>query len=202
MTRDGEPFCMAALIRRASVRQLRLHACGCLRLNAPANIDLALFALVEVAERYADGAAGEWDLVEARDRQGRFSPPEAWDGDIEWAFEDSESLWRSWNESADRNAPFELSDSDYHLALPRHRVFEELLGPDPRPAFSPAWRTDTVLLLARQMYEAREFFAMPILADALQDAGCDGDAILSHCRDPRQFHVRGCWVVDLVLDKH
>jgi len=55
--------------------------------------------------------------------------------------------------------------------------------------------------LARTMYEAREFGAMPILADALQDAGCDNDDILSHCRDANQVHVRGCWVVDLVLGK-
>jgi hypothetical protein len=42
---------------------------------------------------------------------------------------------------------------------------------------------------------------MPILADALQDAGCDHDAILNHCRDLNQPHVRGCWVVDLLLGK-
>jgi len=50
------------------------------------------------------------------------------------------------------------------------------------------------------MYEAREFSAMPILADALQDSGCDNEAVLTHCRGPGP-HVRGCWVVDLVLGK-
>jgi hypothetical protein len=69
------------------------------------------------------------------------------------------------------------------------------------PAFESAWRTDTAVSLARQMYEARDFGAMPILADALQDAGCDCEDILSHCRDAGQVHVRGCWVVDLVLGK-
>ena len=78
----------------------------------------------------------------------------------------------------------------------------EIFGnPFREPNFDPAWRTDTVLSLARHMYEAREFSAMPILADALQDAGCDNDDILSHCRDAQQTHVRGCWVVDLVLGK-
>jgi hypothetical protein len=67
--------------------------------------------------------------------------------------------------------------------------------------FDKKWRTDTALSLARQMYEAREFSAMPILADALQDAGCDDDDILSHCRDAKATHVRGCWVTDLVLGK-
>ncbi|MBP3957883.1 hypothetical protein J8F10_21730 [Gemmata sp. G18] len=42
--------------------------------------------------------------------------------------------------------------------------------------------------------------AMPILADALQDAGCDRTDVLDHCRGPEP-HVRGCWVVDLVLGK-
>jgi hypothetical protein len=51
------------------------------------------------------------------------------------------------------------------------------------------------------MYEGREFSAMPILADALQDAGCEHADILAHCRDPQATHVRGCWVVDLVLGK-
>jgi hypothetical protein len=64
----------------------------------------------------------------------------------------------------------------------------------------PAWLTSTVVTLARQMYEARDFGAMPILADALQDAGCDNDDILTHCRVPGP-HVRGCWVLDLVLGK-
>ena len=50
------------------------------------------------------------------------------------------------------------------------------------------------------MYESHDFSAMPILADALQDAGCDNDDILAHCRNSTT-HVRGCWVVDLVLGK-
>jgi hypothetical protein len=73
---------------------------------------------------------------------------------------------------------------------------------DPRRGwmFASAWRTNTVLSLARQMYESRDFSAMPILADALQDAGCDNDDILAHCRELGE-HVRGCWVLDLVLEK-
>ena len=68
-------------------------------------------------------------------------------------------------------------------------------------AFDSRWRTGTTLSLTRQMYESRDFSAMPILADALQDAGCDNSDILNHCRDASAPHVRGCWVVDLVLEK-
>jgi hypothetical protein len=80
-----------------------------------------------------------------------------------------------------------------------------LKGCSNRPASVPTslsseWRTDTAIALARTMYEAREFSAMPILADALQDAGCDNDDILNHCRGDGP-HVRGCWVCDLVLGK-
>ncbi|MCE9568118.1 MAG: hypothetical protein K8U57_39450 [Planctomycetes bacterium] len=81
-------------------------------------------------------------------------------------------------------------------------LLRDLFGNVFRPAtFSPEWRTDTVLSLAKEMYESRDFSAMPILADALQDAGCDSDGILEHCRDEKQVHVRGCWVVDQVLGK-
>jgi hypothetical protein len=64
----------------------------------------------------------------------------------------------------------------------------------------PSWVTPTVVSLARQMYESRDLSAMPILADALQDAGCDSTDLLNHCRGGR-IHVRGCWVVDLLLGK-
>jgi hypothetical protein len=81
-------------------------------------------------------------------------------------------------------------------------IFHDIFGNPLRPVtFSPEWRTDTALSLARTMYDGRDFSAMPILADALQDAGCDNDDILAHCRDPKATHVRGCWVVDLVLGK-
>jgi hypothetical protein len=54
--------------------------------------------------------------------------------------------------------------------------------------------------VAQAMYESRDFAAMPILADALEDAGCDSPDVLAHCRGDGP-HVRGCWVVDLVLGK-
>jgi hypothetical protein len=61
------------------------------------------------------------------------------------------------------------------------------------------WRTDTVLTLARHIWNEREFGTMPILADALQDAGCDNEAVLNHCRHPHGPHVRGCWALDAIL---
>jgi hypothetical protein len=81
-------------------------------------------------------------------------------------------------------------------------LVRDIFGNPFRPvSFSRSCCTDTVMSLAKQMYTVRDFSAIPILADALQDAGCDSDTILDHCRDPKQVHVRGCWVVDLVLGK-
>jgi hypothetical protein len=70
----------------------------------------------------------------------------------------------------------------------------------PPVVLAPEWRTDTAVAIARQMFESGEFGGVPILADALQDAGCDNEYILNHCRSEHP-HARGCWVVDLVLEK-
>jgi hypothetical protein len=89
------------------------------------------------------------------------------------------------------------------LAL-QAELFRELFGNPFRPvAIDPAWRQandGTVVQLAQAIYEDRSFEAMPILADALLDAGCQDGAILEHCHAPRE-HVKGCWVVDLILSK-
>ena len=88
-------------------------------------------------------------------------------------------------------------DNDRFLSRLATDVFRHHLVP---VAFDPAWRTEVAVALARGMYESRDFAPMPVLADALDDAGCDEPDILAHCRKPGP-HVRGCWVVDLVLGK-
>jgi hypothetical protein len=81
-------------------------------------------------------------------------------------------------------------------------LVRDIFGNPFRPlAFDPAWRTTDVTLLARGIYEEKAFDRLPILADALQDAGCEVADILDHLRDPKQTHVRGCSALDLVLGK-
>ena len=84
-------------------------------------------------------------------------------------------------------------------------LLHELFGPSPyRPiALNPAWLTwhnGLIVSMARQMYDSRDFSDIPILADALEEAGCSNQDILGHCRSGGE-HVRGCWVVDLLLGK-
>ena len=62
------------------------------------------------------------------------------------------------------------------------------------------WNDGTIPNLARALYDDRAFDRLPILGDALEDAGCVNADILAHCRSGGE-HVRGCWVVDLLLGK-
>jgi hypothetical protein len=81
-------------------------------------------------------------------------------------------------------------------------IFRDIVGNPLRPAaFDARWRTGDVLGLARAAYEDGAFERLPMLADALMDAGCDDAAILGHCQGLGP-HARGCWVVDLVIGKH
>jgi hypothetical protein len=85
-------------------------------------------------------------------------------------------------------------------ALTRRLINEVHGNPFCFVSFSSSWRTDTVMSLAQQMYDTRDFTAMPILGDALEDAGCTTVAILDHCRHSG-LHIRGCWVLDRILAK-
>jgi hypothetical protein len=116
--------------------------------------------------------------------------------------------WRSVSDTVEGfvedvySATFNDPDSTEEEHIHQKAFLLDIFGnPFRSVAFAPEWRTGTAVALAKQMYESRDFGAMPILADALQDAGCDNDDVLNHCRDAKQVHVRGCWVVDLVLDK-
>jgi len=80
-------------------------------------------------------------------------------------------------------------------------LLRDILGNPFRPAsLGPSWLTPDVITLAGHIYQDRAFCHLPELADALEDAGCHDPDILGHCRGEGE-HVRGCWVVDLVLGK-
>ena len=125
-----------------------------------------------------------------------------------------------WLHNVSRRGPEFWNVLDYYLASfpgefyrwagwrPLHRghravalaLIDDILGPSVElPQFDTAWRTADVVGLARAMANTRDYSAAPILADSLEEAGCDDDAILTHCRGGR-LHVRGCWVVDGVLN--
>jgi hypothetical protein len=86
-------------------------------------------------------------------------------------------------------------------------VLRDLFNPFRPVTISPAWQTPQVVVLAQAAYDQRELPSgtleaarLAVLADALEEAGCTDPAVLNHCRRPG-VHVRGCWVVDLLLGK-
>jgi hypothetical protein len=186
---------------KASERKLRLYACGSVRRHQQTFESDRINQVVDVAERFADGMASEQERIAAHREAGHLICPDAPDiYCITWyALENPEHL---------------LGDlvgvSSYELGRPgssvqlwsdMRSVLLDLFGNPFRPITpNPSWLTPTVTSLAQGIYEDRAFDRLPILADALEDAGCTNADILEHCRGPGP-HVRGCWVVDLLLDK-
>jgi hypothetical protein len=205
------------LYGKVSDRKLRLLGCACCRrvwgiYEQPAR------DAVEVAERLADGKATK---VECQKAESSLKRTANVTGPREVV---ASSAYRA-AAHASRNAandfasvlvphpryPWEASEYEQYRGecdsiLAREiranvSLVRDIFGNPFRPVkLNSDWRTSTAVALAAQMYESRDFGAMPILADALQDAGCDKEDILSHCRGPGP-HVRGCWVVDLILGK-
>jgi hypothetical protein len=100
-------------------------------------------------------------------------------------------------------APFNLDEilPDVGESRQQAALLRDIIGnPFQHVTIDPTWRTGTVTKLAQAIYDERAFDRMPILADALEEAGCTDATILDHCRQPGE-HVRGCWLVDLLLGK-
>jgi hypothetical protein len=112
--------------------------------------------------------------------------------------------YATWSAQCARNAVnAENPGTVAHLveAAAQSDLVRDIFGNPFRPvAFDPRWRTSDVVGLAQAIYDDKAFERMPILADALMDAGCEDEQIIGHCRG-KGPHVRGCWVVDLVLGK-
>ena len=213
--------------RAASARKLRLFCCACCR-RIWELLPTESRAGVEVSERFADGlvsaakcrVAFEQAEAVALER-GRPWSPDAFTyatssaGDASTLHATTVPMAISAASTASKAvgcAAGEIaSDEDYDRTsdaaarqevVEQSRLVRDIFGNPFRPvAFDAAWRTSDVVLLANGIYEEKAFDRMPILADALQDAGCDSDALLSHLRDTSATHVRGCWALDLVLGK-
>ena len=122
-----------------------------------------------------------------------------------------------WRDAVDASATSRDGVVDWVMAAPPRQskawaerkgqsdLLRDMFGPLPfrpvtvEPAWL-AWNAGTVVKLAQTIYGNRAFDRMPILADALEDAGCHDADILGHCRQPGS-HVRGCWVVDLLTGR-
>jgi len=155
---------------------------------------------VLVAERIADSAGNRDQLNNGAVHNWFWDEHYAGDGETRDLIIDS--LWGLFGVYKGRPEQGGTDDEDFIQELARQAALvRDIFGNPFRPVtFDPAWRSATVVSLSQAIYDERVFDRMPILADALEDAGCNNADVLNHCRQPGE-HVRGCWVVDLVLGK-
>jgi hypothetical protein len=196
LARDDPTPMLSFLQGGASGRKWRLFACAIARRLPLLLAELPTRHAIELAEAYADGRVGHPDVSSASEKVQLLLQ----DAILRRDFDRACTLSYAWRASAPAAEDVVRVECHFHEYAPEHgHLIRDIFGNPFRPvAFSSEWRTDTAVSLARQMYESRDFSAMPILADALQDAGCDSDDILNHCRGEGP-HVRGCWVVDVIL---
>jgi hypothetical protein len=216
-----DPRLMLAFLRgKASERKLRLFACDCChRISDLLPNENSRWAL-KIANRFADGLARPSDLGTAREAAYQFY--------IEFSDTDEFGQFRGWEAASaavagacwagaeDREEGlFNVSDNAFGLGRlstgwrnggqiewrRQGRSLRDIFGNPFRPmTIKSTWLTPTSVTLAQFIYEELAFDRMPILGDALEEAGCDNAEILSHCRLDTK-HVRGCWMIDAILGK-
>jgi hypothetical protein len=196
---------------RVGPRKVRLAVCGCLRaarvwalLTSPAGR-----RAVEVSEAFADGAAGVKELGEARKRANAATVP------IRQKKEPSKAIAWLANRACLQDSkllgfgfPLIVRElTQIRKLLPAELPRDVLGNPFRTSHVQSAWLTSTLTSLATAAYEERslpsgelDITRLAVLADALEDVGCQDAAILGHLRSPGP-HVRGCWAVDLLLGK-
>jgi len=199
---------------RVSERKLRLFACACCR-RAWDWFDDESRSLVLLGERLADGLATNVERraasKKASERVGSYATGHpanyafcgitspAWHG-ADLAIIHLPSMITG---ITMRRASGEVRSSKECRIEKEHqqKLLRDIVGHlFVSASVNSAWLTPAVVSTARSIYRDHAFDRMPILADALQDAGCTNDDILNHCRQPGE-HARGCWVVDLILGK-
>ena len=183
-----------------SVRKRRLFACACCR-RIRRLLDREGVARVEAAERFADDPAGHDGLVGLCDATAAAAgAPRA--AALAACRNDDVGTVRF----AAHQAVFAVAERfrDPVWASEKKEqadLLRDIAGNPFRPlVVDPRWLTSTAVALARAIYAGRAFDRLPILADALEEAGCDDPDILTHLRGDGP-HVRGCWAVDLVLGR-
>jgi hypothetical protein len=172
--------------------------------------------ILDATERYAEGQATAGEVLTAYLREGNFVDMNFVTdeiGSLSWAVSESLGstrrnahaiLERASAESRDlttaEREALRLSEIEVEKRNQCNLIRDIFGNPFHRVCFTPASITSNACRLAESIYEDRAFDRLPILADALEEAGCTDTDILDHCREPGP-HVRGCWVVDLLLGK-
>jgi hypothetical protein len=192
---------------KTSDRKLRLAACAFLRRVLMLLTDEDAQHPLFVAERFADDEASETELSRAYDTAGNKGCCVASTHGYTAAYDSCRAACHAAVEHA-RAAkqavePASLNAVYFAEQQAQPPVIRDIFNPFVRLAVDPswlAWNDAIVVKLAQGIYDDRAFDRLPILADALEDAGCAETTILDHLRSPGP-HARGCWPLDLILGK-
>jgi hypothetical protein len=187
-------------------RKLRLFACACARRVWHLTPAEPFRAAVELAERLADGGATERRRRSQKEKCEALVHTPAWTGGAPAATNclGSDASAAAWNGAwAAAHAEAGAGDGPAWLAVRAKQadLVREIFGNPLRPVrVEPAWlkwNNGRVPQMANRVYDERTFGDLPVLADAVEDAGCTNAELLNHLRAPRE-HVRGCWALDLL----
>jgi hypothetical protein len=213
---DPTPM-LESLRGKASSRKLRLFAVACCRhLLGQVAVNPWDRNAVEVAEHFAEGKASPDELEGAAaattpDWTAAYACAEAasLEGGADAAIFSADNAAHA----AGEHAASQVDADDDHPAFAAGQAAEreaqatflrDIVGNPFRPVtIDPSWLMwdgAAVRHLAQAIYDERAFDRLPILADALEEAGCTSEELLAHCR-AGGGHVRGCWAVDLLLGK-
>jgi hypothetical protein len=179
-------------------RKLRLFACACCRRIWHLFSDDRSRRAVEVFERCADGLGSQQELKDA------LMAARLFDVRLRGAHRQAaRALARAWSNAGHAcSAAAEAVEAQMEELRGQADLLRDILGNPfrPIPVDLPwlEWRDGLVTKIARSIYDERRFDDLPILADALEEAGCTEASILDHCRR-RGEHVPGCWVLDGLL---
>ena len=217
------------LHRNISDRKMRLFAVACCRHVWELLTDERSRTAVEVAERFADREAAKKEgknkttkrelmnaytaasMALASERSLVSSGPTV---SAAWAASevaDERAYWASKAATDNICCTSTNAAEEETMSLWMMSLLRDLFGNSNQPVSLDlavlAWHDSTIPRIAQGIYEERQLPSgtfhparMNILADALLDAGCDNEEIIQHCRSDTT-HVRGCWVVDLLLGK-
>jgi hypothetical protein len=209
---SADPTAMLVFLQgEVSDRKLRLFAVACCRRGPPSMMGRGESRLVELAERCADEAVdggmimAAWnDALDSLHASAEPRDSDAYRGRL-IALECLRCACGGSHRAAINVAQWAAPSYRHGPATPEQvgqvSLLRDLVGNPFRPsAVAAAWLTADVTAIASAIYDDRAFDLLPVLADALEDAGCDDEAILDHCRSAAE-HVRGCWLIDLLLSK-
>ncbi len=191
--------------QRPSERKLRLFACACCRRLWHRLPDAGHRRAIEVAERFADVLASPTELAEARTAVVQtitYAAVLAKSYAVSWAVVRTAGLDNSWDTWV-KIAPDAVWHHRARAAEQRDQadLLRDILGNPFRPTTADCSGLERVAgAVARSIYAEHRFGDLPILADALEEAGCTDLGLLTHCRGPGP-HARGCWALDRILRK-